>query len=302
MKTKTMLGLFASGLASIAITGLSVAAGTEAAPGSAAGGAEGAGAAAGAGAVAGTVAVDAGAPAGALGALSPSIYGASLKALVILFVLAVLIESALAVIFNWRLFLQVFNGRGVKTVIAVAVSALVVWTFNIDVVWDLLKVYGGGTQNADAFISKLITAFILAGGSGGVYNILVALGYRNAKAAEAVQSKPPKNMAWVSVRVTRDKAVGPIVVKLAQSNAVTAASPLPIAGVIRPGSFWRSAWWVFFRDPSRFPPSGGQPVVPGFEYRLQVDAVDENKGKIACPIDGTYAFADGAIVDLEVTL
>ena len=69
-------------------------------------------------------------------------YNTSLRALVILFVLAILIKSALAVIFNWRLYLALFHDRGVKTPIMIAVSAVVVWTFNIDVVHTLLAKYG----------------------------------------------------------------------------------------------------------------------------------------------------------------
>ena len=69
-------------------------------------------------------------------------FATSFRALIILFVLAILIESALAVIFNWRLFLQVFNGRGVKTLVMIVVSALVVWTFKVDVVFAMMKEYG----------------------------------------------------------------------------------------------------------------------------------------------------------------
>jgi hypothetical protein len=50
----------------------------------------------------------------------------SFKTLVQLFVLAVLLEQALSVIFNWRAFLQNFDARGAKTIVAVAVARFVV--------------------------------------------------------------------------------------------------------------------------------------------------------------------------------
>lgn len=121
--------------------------------------------------------------------LDPSLGGfeVSLRALTALFVLAILIESALSVIFNWRLYLKFFSNRGMKTLIMIGVAALVVWTFNIDILEKMLASYGVPVSSESFFLSNLLTALILAGGSAGVYKILVALGYREARSAADVQ-------------------------------------------------------------------------------------------------------------------
>ena len=72
---------------------------------------------------------------------SAAFFGATLRGLTVLFVLALLLESALSVIFNWRLFLEFFYGRGVRTLVMIAVSAIAVRTFQIDTVTTMLQGY-----------------------------------------------------------------------------------------------------------------------------------------------------------------
>ena len=226
-------------------------------------------------------------------------YSALLRSLAMLFVLAVLIELALSVIFNWRLFLEFFSGRGVRTLVMIAVSALVVTAFNVNVVADLMMLYG---KNNSGTVSFWLTALILAVGSNGVYNILVALGYRDRRNSTPRTAQPPRNKAWVSVRAVRDQAIGDILVRLGQSSTPPATLPIPLAGVIAPRPFWRRLWSVFFVDRSRFPPTAGYEVESGRPYRLSVEARNAQRIPLPSNIDGDYVFADGAIVDLVVTL
>jgi hypothetical protein len=230
----------------------------------------------------------------------------ALKGLIFLFVFAVLIESALAVIFNWRLFLEVFNGRGMKTLIMIVVSAIAVHVFGIDVVRDMAsKFQGTPPETAPLEIGSLpfwITALILAGGSSGVYNILVALGYRQHVAEADIQKKPATGKAWISVRTIRGRAVGPINVHIHQKGPANAKSPLALAGIITTKS-WRRIWHVFFLDWSRIPrTSTGREVDVGQEYEIRIEALDAEGKPIPSAIDGTYTFAERAIVDFEVTL
>lgn len=53
-----------------------------------------------------------------------ALYEKSLAALTMLLVLAVLLENAFSVIFNWRVFLTYFSLRGVKTIVMVTVSLI----------------------------------------------------------------------------------------------------------------------------------------------------------------------------------
>jgi hypothetical protein len=231
---------------------------------------------------------------------SADFYNASLRGLVILFVLAVLLESALAVIFNWRLFLEFFYGRGVRTLVMIVVSAAAVWAFKIDVLATMLKAFGLAVNEEETF-SRAVTALILAGGSAGVYRILVALGYREEKKPEDVVARPPRNKAWVAIRAIRQQAVGPIEIRVQKRGAVDGNSPPALAGMIGSRRFWPRLRGVFLLDPSRFPPAGGYEVLPDFEYQILVTGMGKNGDPLAASvIDKTYTFAGSAIIDLEV--
>jgi hypothetical protein len=75
-------------------------------------------------------------------------------------VLSFLVERALAVIFEWRPFLQRTRAklRGVKEVIAVSVSCTLCWHWNIDAMAELLALEPGRW-------GYLLTGGIIAGGS-----------------------------------------------------------------------------------------------------------------------------------------
>lgn len=141
-------------------------------------------------------------------ALSDNPYSPAAKILFALFALAVVLESGLAVIFNWRPFVQFFDARGAKTVIAVVISLLFVVAFDLDLADSLVKSFFPDSSSPGP-IGPFITALVLAGGSSGVNNILVALGFRSAKTAESVTPRPPATKAWVAVSLRRKKAVGP---------------------------------------------------------------------------------------------
>ena len=104
-----------------------------------------------------------------------NIYTASIAALTKLFVLAVLVESAL--------------------------SLVVVKTFDIDIVAELMKVYDPNSNPGDV-MSTTLTALILAGGSSGVNKLFVALGFRSRLQEQAPQ--PPSTEAWIAILMHRD--------------------------------------------------------------------------------------------------
>ena len=229
------------------------------------------------------------------------VFQPAINAQVKLFVVALLLESGLAVIFNWRVYLALVDGRGWKTLIMIAASWLLVKVVPITWVADLLDSYGG-TIKPDELIAQILTTLILAGGSSGINNLLVALGYRSAPSAETVQPKPAPDMAWIAVKVKRAKAVGRIEVRLQKvANPPPNPLPFPIVGIVGGGSWLEELSGLFFRNRMRFPRSGGYDVEPGAGYDLQIIANGAG-GRIASPIDGTYVFARGAIVDMSVTL
>ena len=98
------------------------------------------------------------------------------------FVLAVVIEVALNVVFQWRPFVVHFHGKGVKTPVAVIVSGAIVYGYGLDIIRDLLLVMG--LDNVDKFGGGLVTALLLAGGSSSINTIFIALKLRDPKAMD----------------------------------------------------------------------------------------------------------------------
>jgi hypothetical protein len=236
-------------------------------------------------------------PAVALG--SDEIYARSLKALTMLLVAAVLIENALAVLFNWRVFLTYFSLRGVKTIISVVVSYIVVQTFDLDIVGSLLKEYAPNSATGSN-PGLFLTALILSGGSSGVNSLMVSLGYRDRGREADVTPQAPATQAWIAVRVKRVASVGPVhvhVTEVASPNT----DPSAIAGTI--GFRRPSLLELLLRNPNRFPQNGGYVVEPDKVYKIEIASYDAQNQPLPDPLAGReYRFAPRAIVDFEVTL
>lgn len=230
----------------------------------------------------------------------------SAVAVIKLFVLALLLESGLAVLFHWKPYLTFFNGRGMNALIAVAVAWVLVKQLEVDTVSQLIRAYtGSGPVNPG--IGQFITALVLAGGSSGVHRILTALEYRQSVAEIEASNSPAVNAAWIAVRVNRRNATGPIFVTVeptsgGQGSAPPTAVLQGVVALIERRSFGRRLRDCFVRDFNRFPQSGGYVVTPGQSYVISVIASDAVGKAIANPLDKTYVFADRAIVDFNVTL
>lgn len=99
------------------------------------------------------------------------------EVLIVFLVLSVVFEVALTPIFNWRIFLKHFEGKGVKTPVTVLLAFIVFWSYDLDIVSDLLV-----ALNYEASKSKggqILTALLIAGGSDGVFRVFTSLGIRN---------------------------------------------------------------------------------------------------------------------------
>ncbi|MCU7849371.1 MAG: hypothetical protein KZQ89_15560 [Candidatus Thiodiazotropha sp. (ex Lucinoma kastoroae)] len=225
-----------------------------------------------------------------------NIYTESVAALTKLFVLAVLVESALSLIFNWRIFLEFFNKRAIKTVVMFVVSLTVVRTFDIDIVAELMKVYDPGSNPGDV-MSTTLTALIVAGGSSGVNNLFIALGFRSRLRDQAPQ--PPRNEAWIAILVHRDStATGEVLVQISEDTSGASAQHDSIAGSVNARKKLRD---LFFPNRNRFPTSGGYKVESGKVYKISVSGKNES-GAMHTGLGDTYSFAPRAIIDLDVKL
>jgi hypothetical protein len=235
-------------------------------------------------------------------------YAAIFKSLFRVFVLAVLLESALALIFNWRPFIIYFDGRGVRTVISLALSWTVTWFLRLDLVEELYKAAHGPDQVYDLQgVGIFITALVVAGGSAGVNNIFRALGFREVVRASDVVPRPPKERAWIAVRLKRASAVGPVEVLVRKDDGVP-----EVVGIIdgkRPPP--PVLHWAL-RDPTRFPTAGGLALPGGVAYMVTIRGRNQNGDPVpSVPADGSppagsvwgpAVIANGAIIDIQLEL
>jgi len=116
--------------------------------------------------------------------------------------LSLVFESAMSVIFDWRLFIRHFEGRGVKTPVIVGTAFLVFWSYDLDIVHDLLRALNQGTPEKSV-MGQFLTALLIAGGSGGIFRIFARLGIRSP---EARRRKAQEERAEQSTRETDDSA------------------------------------------------------------------------------------------------
>lgn len=100
------------------------------------------------------------------------------EVLFLFLVLSLVFESAMSVIFDWRVFIRHFEGRGVKTPLIVGVAFLVFWNYELDIVADILRALDVETT-AKSLPGQFLTALLIAGGSGGIFRIFSRLGIRS---------------------------------------------------------------------------------------------------------------------------
>ena len=220
-------------------------------------------------------------------------YGTSFKALFALFILAVLIESGLALIFRWRPFLDYFDSRTVNAIVAFVLSLMFVRLFDLDIATKLVNTYSG-TAHPSNWPGLVLTALIIAGGSAGVNRILQTLGFRAAASEQPPPPKPPEREAWIAVTLVRQSAVGPV------SVFIGPAGNPAVAGTISGVSAGRSLWRYLVRDKGRFPQSGGFTVGPG-SYEVFLRGIDRSGATVESRKWGPYDIAPRAIVDIELS-
>lgn len=227
---------------------------------------------------------------------SGKLYDASFKALFVLLILAVLVESGLALLFRWRPFLDYFDSRSMNALIAFLFSLLLVRLFNLDIASQLIGIYTESSitlTDWKGWPGSLLTAMIIGGGSAAVNRIFQSFGFRPS--SEQERPKPPElnnNQAWVAVTLVRDKAVGSAEVLIKNQVAGT------ISGSSPKGRFRR----YFVRDKGRLPQTGGYEVVPGEGYEVAVQAYDAHGAPLPLKKRGPFAIAPRAIIDIELTV
>ena len=92
-------------------------------------------------------------------------------------VIALIFEVALTPIFNWRWFIVKMDGKGIKTPLTLALAAIVIFKFELDILNDLLIAMDQIEDDHESlWTGKFITALLIAGGSDGFFRIFKRLG------------------------------------------------------------------------------------------------------------------------------
>jgi len=101
------------------------------------------------------------------------------RVVLVFLVLSVVFEVALTPIFNWRVFMARFDGKGYKTPITVVLAFVVFWGYGLDIIRDLLVALNYQPEGADPSVGgQILTALLIAGGSSGVFQIFTKLKIR----------------------------------------------------------------------------------------------------------------------------
>lgn len=224
------------------------------------------------------------------------LYGPSFQILFKLFVIAAVLEQALALLFNWRPFRDYLDERAAKPLLAFVTAAFLVWWFRINLLSDLLALYGGDRQatRPDGVVSGALTALILGGGSSAVNNLLTTFGLRPVREATIVP-RPPATVAWVAVQVVRSAAVGTVTVL-----ALDTAGLRHALGTVEPAVAGRVRGF-FLRDAGRFPPLAGHGLAPGV-WSIVAEGRDKGGAVVASAIWGPYQVDAGSVIDLRVVV
>ena len=96
--------------------------------------------------------------------------GGKLASAAVLWVfLAILIEEACNILFNWKYYKERLGGKGLKTPIVVFVSLLICFVFDTDIF--MLGVQGVGLTAESNWLSKILSALLLGGGSSTAFRV-----------------------------------------------------------------------------------------------------------------------------------
>ena len=213
----------------------------------------------------------------------------------------IIIESAMSALFNWRLYRLLFGGHALRTPIMLLVGWLVVTQFNYDIVARLLHLsLPGAAQPVSNWLSMLLSAFVIAGGSNGIFTIFARLGLRNPLSGAEPPPELDQTQAWIAIHLTGQGAK--TAVQVALKDLATTTRP-PIAGSVARRTLSEKLADAFGLNHHRFPKTGGRMVKAGTDYEITLiwhAKADGTRTEEVLHVAGVYRFAPRAIVDLYI--
>jgi len=243
----------------------------------------------------------------------PAALDQSFRILMAAFVIAVLLENAFALLFNWRLFLEFFVGKAWRTPIMFLGALIIVRSFDLDLVAQLFRAYspeGNAAIGQGTMFTSAITAMVLAGGSVGVNRVFVALGFRSQVRPEELVPELEPTEAYVAIRVQERGARSlQCRVNMDVVEPIPPDTPRTLGFVGDSAALGARLKELLFPVRTRIPPSGGMRVSTSKAYRISVTDLEGGKhydtmGRlINKPSDSQlFAFAPKAIVDFTIRL
>jgi len=238
-----------------------------------------------------------------------------------LLAVVIVVESALAALFNWRVFRIAFNARALKTPVMFGVGLLLVLVTTYDPMRTIIAAGGiplAAPSTVPAFfqwvLTTILSAMIIAGGSEGIFQLLKKLGIRSPETNqdEADAKALKSDQAWVSIRATGATEPQPIQIGIEELGSAYEAKndslsyffdhadKPPLAGSIDSRTVWQRIKAAFTADASRFPSYGGRTVSADKPYRITATWINEDKPKSVGIFRGK--FASRALIDLSVAL
>lgn len=91
-------------------------------------------------------------------------------------IIAIFFETALSIIFNWRLFILHCDSKGWKTPINIGLALVFSFAFGLDIFSKVIEIMGQGSPSP--ILGKIFTALLLAGGSASIHELLRKIGAR----------------------------------------------------------------------------------------------------------------------------
>ena len=229
-----------------------------------------------------------------------------------LLAVVLVVESALAALFQWRVYRMAFNARAMKTPIMFFIGLLIVLSAGYDPMDLILRTVmatapTSGTMRS--IITSGLSALIIAGGSAGIFALLKRLGLRAPEdmAEQEAQSKLGSDQAWLSIRATGAPVGVPIQIGIQElATPDSAQTPYffdhaqqpPLAGTIDSRGFGERLSAAFTADAQRFPSYGGRKVAAGKDYRIT--ATWQTEGQVRSVGVFRGQFASRAVIDLAV--
>jgi hypothetical protein len=213
-------------------------------------------------------------------------------------IVVVILESALSALFNWRVYREVVNHRAWKTPLMFATGLVIVWQFGFDVFAQMLPKAGAVNAPADGnWLTMIVSALILAGGSSGVNTLFQNLGLRNPLPEAPKRPDLDEGEAWVSVLV--NGAVPGIRYHVAFEEDAAITGP-HLAGSVETRGWWARLTAAFGNQANRFPNYGGWSVKARQGYRITV--VDTTVTGAVPKTVFAGCFAPRAIIDFGVSV